>query len=212
MMVLSCVSVHFQRRVENYEAKARRARRDRMELWDRLVFSLSNFYWRLRMVKFQFINTQSLQKKPGKYHNLGHFVERGLDLLTSDGREEQHRVKLPPNTNCVGCEADLGERMAKLCVKLPNKVIWPREANMASVLQMKSSCEETGVGLKLPAHIPWPSNAPTLTTTLQRMTKSIVTCGRDSCNKDAEGLHNLYLLLEGSSLFKFLRDSKICHG
>ena len=212
MMVLSCVSIYFQRKIENYEVKARRARRDKRELWDSLVFSLSNFYWRLRMVKYQFINTQSLLKKPGKYQNLRHFVEAGLDLLKSDGREELHRVRLPPHTNCVGCEENLGERVAKLCIKLPNKVIWPREDNMASVLQASSGETGTGLCFKLPPNITCPSKASALTSLLQMKTKSIVTCGRHSCNKDAEGVYSLSLLLEGSGLFKFLRDSKICHG
>ena len=47
---------------------------------------------------------------------------------------------------------------------------------------------------------------------LQKKTKSIITCGGYSCNKDAEGIYNLSLLLEASSLYKFLGDSQICHG
>ena len=215
MMVLSCVSINFQERVENYEVKARRARRDRKELWDSLVFSLSNFYWRLRMVKYQFINTKSLRslKKPEKYDNLEYFVERGLHLLKSDGRQELYRVKLPPNTSCVGCGTNLAERMAKRCIKLPNKVIWPKETKIAGIL---TNCGdiESDLSLKMPRHVTYPSHdfAHTMAAVLQKKTKSIITCGRDKCNQDAEGIYNLSLLLEASSLYKFLGDSQICHG
>ena len=43
-------------------------------------------------------------------------------------------------------------------------------------------------------------------------TKSLITCGSDSCNSEAEAIYNMSLLLEGSGLFKFLGDSRICHG
>ena len=98
MMVLYCVSVFLQKRVEKYEKKVRRARRDRKELWESLVFSLSNFYCRLRMIKYQFINIQSLRslkkRDRDKYENLEYFVERGLNLLESDGRKELLCLKL----------------------------------------------------------------------------------------------------------------------
>ena len=218
MMVLSCVSINFQERVEKYEVRARRARRDRRELWDSLVFSLSNFYWRLRMVKYQFINTQSLRslKRPEKYDNLEYFVERGLAVLKSDGREELLRVKLPPDTHCMGCGTNLGDRTARRCVRLPNQVIWPKEANMACVLELKTNCgeKESELRLKMPHHIAFPSAsyAKSMASVLQTKTKSIITCGGDSCNKEAESMYNLSLLLEAHSLYKFIGDSRICHG
>ena len=178
-------SLVFQKRVEKYEVKMKacRARKDQWDQWDSFVFSLSNFYWRLRMVKYQFINTQSLRsvKKPRKYDDLKCFVKVGLIHLQDDCRQEQ-RVKLPPNTNCGICKTNLGERMAKRCIILPNQIIWPKETNMAFVV------------LKAFSHYP------------------LTTCGGDSCNKHAENVYKRYLRMEASYFYEFLVDSQICHG
>ena len=218
MMVLFGASINLQESVEKYEKKVRRARGYKKEMWESLVLSLSNFYCRLRMVKYLFINTQSLRslKKRKKYENLEHFVARGLEVLKTDGREELYRLKLPPNTNCVICGTNLGDRAAKRCIKLPNQVVWPKENNMAAVLQLKTICGDGGGdhSFKLPLDITYPNAivANTMASVLKMKNKSLITCGRHSCNTDAEAVYNLSLFLEGFGLSKFLADSRICHG
>ena len=87
------------------------------EEWETLVFQLAKLYQSLRMVKYKFINIQSIkEKKPKKYRALKPFYESGLQILESARRPDDRkssRIPLPPGTHCVGCGEDIGGKEAQ---------------------------------------------------------------------------------------------------
>ena len=103
------------------------------DLWDCFLFTVADFYSRLRMVKYKFINIKSAMKKKKKrsvmYRALKPFYEKGLTVLENAGirRDQQGKFEtktcgevLPPGTQCVGCAAHLGGLKAQLLLPPAN--------------------------------------------------------------------------------------------
>ena len=169
------------------------------EVWETFLFNLSKFYKRLRMVKYKFINMESLKKKkPRKFRALEPFYNNGQRLLNNvsvrrdregDWETRYSLATLPARTVCVGCRVDLGGREAQLVISQPHRNIWAedfrltRQANIPCVLEM--------------------SNMPS----------PIVTCGRqESCDNQAKKLHLQLVVEERKALLAVMTDSRVCYG
>ena len=104
--------------IESFDCTARtRADYETLVAWETFVFHLAKLYKRLRMVKYNFINMESIkEKKPRKYRALEPFYNNGQRLLAAVSVKKDHkgdwdvhhrRATLPAGTVCVGCLADL---------------------------------------------------------------------------------------------------------
>ena len=178
---------------ENYDKKIKASGSPNV-LWEALLFNLAKFCKRLRMIKYKFINIESLKKKrPADYQALEPFYRNGQRLLKNvevrldkDGGYDSRRSRaiLPPNTLCVGCNLDLGGFSAQLLLgsscPLENFQV-VRVADTPCVLEMMNT------------------------------QRPIVTCGKDAkCSTIAKQLYLEFLAGEMSPLMKILPDCRIC--
>ena len=84
------------------------------------------------MVKYQFINLESLNKKPGKYENLKENLESALQLLKLDDLSNPSpHTRLLPNTQCMSCKTDLAGKVVRVAIKPPKKA-WFGDARTTS--------------------------------------------------------------------------------
>ena len=172
------------------------------EIWETFLFHLSKLCKRLRMVKYKFINMESLKKKmkkrAGEYTALEPFYNNGLRLLNNvsvkldkdgDWQLRNNRAILPAQTFCVGCKTDLGGRKAQLLLTQPLSDIWAEDFSVVRVA-------DTPCVLEM-------SNNP----------RPIVTCGRwEECNAHAKVLYLTFLGEELKALLPIMLDGRICSG
>ena len=172
------------------------------EVWETFLFHLSKLCKRLRMVKYKFINMESLKKKmkkrSGEYQALEPFYNNGQRLLAAvsvrldqdgDWHVHHNRATLPAQTVCVGCQADLGGRKAQLLLSQPLCNIWAEDFRLTRVAATPCVLE------------------------MSNMPRPIVTCGRkEACNLQAKDLYMKFLGKEQSALLPMLTDGRICSG
>ena len=94
------------------------------EVWETLISQLAKFCQILRMVKYKFINIQSIKRRKcsrAQYKALKPYYKSGLQMLasSSDRRLDGQtcRIPRPPGTCCIGCHGDLGGKEAQLVLK-----------------------------------------------------------------------------------------------
>ena len=172
------------------------------EVWETFLFNLSKFCKRLRMVKYKFINMESLQKKikkrSGEFQALEPFYNNGQRLLNNvavklnqDGDWDLHnnRATLPAQTFCVGCQTDLGGRKAQLLLSQPLCDIWAEDFSLTRVAATPCVIE------------------------MANMPRPIITCGRfQACNKRAKDLYLRFLCDEMRAVLPMMLDGRICSG
>ena len=169
------------------------------EVWQTFLFNLSKFYKRLRMVKYKFINMESLKmKKPRKYRALEPFYNNGQRLLNKvsvkrdqdgDWDFRTNRATLPAGTVCVGCRVDLGGSKAQLVLSQPQRDIWSEDFRLTRVAATPCVLE------------------------MSSLPSPILTCGRqESCNRRAKQLHLQFLGEERKALLAVMTESRICFG
>ena len=180
--------------IESYDYTVRtNADHEAVVLWETFLLHLSKLYKRLRMVKYKFVNMESLkEKKPRKYRALEPFYNNGQRLLAAVSvrrNPANNRATLPGRTLCVGCQTDLGGRKAQLVLSQPLANIWSEAFSLTRVA-------DTPCVLEM-------SNQPS----------PIVTCGRQaSCDRRAKQLHLQLLGEEKKALLDVLSEARICDG
>ena len=186
--------------IESFDCTVRtRSDSETLLVWETFLFHLSKLYKRLRMVKYKFINMESLkEKKPRKCLALEPFYNNGQRLLAAvsvsrsqagDWYLGKNRATLPARTACVGCQTDLGGRAAQLLLSQPRSEVWAENFSLLRVAATPCVLEM--------------SNLP----------RPIVTCGRqETCNSKAKQLHLQFLREEKKALLDVLAECWICSG